>query len=157
MAAVFGMDYTTAAIAVSPVVEEVIKLLPTLFFLLVFEPERWEIPYCPVMIAAGFATLENVCYLVQNGTSDFFSLLIRGFGTGTMHMFCGTVTFVGILLMWDKLWLRICGSLGLLAVSITYHGIYNMLVLQPGIASYIGYLIPLLSVTLTMVQIRHLH
>lgn len=156
MAAVHGMDYTTASIAVTPVVEEVMKLLPTLFYLLVFEPKKWEIPYCPVMIAVGFATLENVCYLVQNGTSEFFNLLIRGFGTGTMHMFCGSITFVGIIMLWDKLWLRFVGTVGLLAVAITYHGVYNMLVLQPGIASYIGYLIPLVSVAISVVYIRRL-
>ena len=148
VAAMSGMDYTTASITVTPVVEELMKLLPTLFYLLIFEPKRRDIPFCPIMIAVGFATLENVCYLVQNGSDQFFNLLIRGFGTGTMHMFCGSLTFVGIVFFWDKLWLRIVGTFGLLATAITYHGIYNMLVLQPGMVSYIGYLIPLVSVTL---------
>ena len=128
VAAMAGMDYTTASITVTPVVEELMKLLPTLFYLLIFEPKRRD--------------------LVQNGSENFFNLLIRGFGTGTMHMFCGSLTFVGIVFFWDKLWLRIVGTFGLLATAITYHGIYNMLVLQPGTVSYIGYLIPLVSVTL---------
>ena len=152
LAAAYGMDYTTASITVTPVIEEVMKLLPTMFYLLVFEPKREDIPFCPIMIAVGFATLENVCYLVQNGSSQFFSLLIRGFGAGTMHLFCGSIDFVGIVFFWDKLWLRIGGTLGLLSVAITYHGIYNMLVLQPGIISYIGYLIPLISVALSVTR-----
>ena len=156
LAAAYQMDYTTAAISLTPFIEEIMKLLPTLFFLLVFEPQRLEIPYCPFMIAVGFATLENVCYLVQNGTSEFLNLLIRGFGTGTMHIFCGSITFAGLLLLWDKRWLRLVGTFGLVAVAITYHAIYNMLVLQSGIISYIGYLIPLVSVALSVFQIRRL-
>lgn len=40
---------------------------------------------------ASFATFENVCYLTQNGAGQFVYLLIRGFGTGAMHIVCGSV------------------------------------------------------------------
>ncbi len=149
LAAVYGLDYVTASITVSPIVEEVMKLLPLLFYLLVFEPRKEEIPGCVIMIVSGFATFENVCYLTQNGTSRFFDLLIRGFGTGAMHIICGVIIFTGITSLWDRLWLRTAGTVALLAVTVTYHGIYNMLVLQPGTISVIGCLIPLLSAVVT--------
>jgi hypothetical protein len=44
----------------------------------------------------------------------------------------------GLLYLWDRIWLRIAGTVGLLAVAITYHGIYNILVSQPGAAALIG-------------------
>ena len=54
--------HATAEIA--PVVEEVIKLLPLLFYLLVFEPEPEQIRPAVFTVAAGFATFENICYLI---------------------------------------------------------------------------------------------
>ena len=55
---------------ITPMVEEVMKFLPVLFYLLVFEPVRKEEASENVMlVAAGFATLENICYLTANGAS----------------------------------------------------------------------------------------
>ena len=57
----YGVDGTVAAIEITPVCEEVMKLLPLLFFYLVFEPEPKEMPAAAIAIAVGFATFENVC------------------------------------------------------------------------------------------------
>ena len=152
LAASYGMDYISASITITPIVEETMKFLPLLFYLLVFEPEKEVIPSCVIMMVSGFATFENVCYLIQNGTSQFFSLLIRGFGTGAMHVICGVISYTGITSFWDRLWLRASGCVCLLAVSITYHGIYNMLVLQEGFVAVIGYLVPLVSAVLSMIR-----
>lgn len=43
------------------------KLLPLVFYLLVFEPEGDKIKAAAITIALAFATFENVCYLIQNG------------------------------------------------------------------------------------------
>ena len=153
-AAVYSMDYVTASITVAPVVEEVMKFLPVLFCLLIFEPEKHEIPAFVIMTAVGFATLENVCYLTQNGTSEFLKLLIRGFGTGAMHVICGAIMFSGLLSFWDQKWIRAAGTVGVLAGVVTYHSIYNMLVLQTGAAALVGYLIPVLSAIIFALQ-RH--
>nr|MCR4854855.1 PrsW family intramembrane metalloprotease [Erysipelotrichaceae bacterium] len=115
VAAVYHIDLLTASITISPIVEEVMKLLPVLYYLLVFEPDADRIPACVVLTAMGFATFENVCYLVQNDTMQIMNLLIRGFGTGAMHVVCGTFLFMGLLLLWDKPWLRAAGTVGLLA------------------------------------------
>jgi RsiW-degrading membrane proteinase PrsW (M82 family) len=154
VAAVYHIDLLTASITISPIVEEVMKLLPVLYYLLVFEPDADRIPACVVLIAMGFATFENVCYLVQNDTMQIMNLLIRGFGTGAMHVVCGTFLFMGLLLLWDKPRLRAAGTVGLLAVAITYHGIYNMLVLQSGPVALIGYLIPLISAVIIFILNR---
>ena len=148
LTAFLQIDYITATITVVPIVEEIMKLLPILFYLLVFEPKGEDVPACIFMIACGFATLENVCYLVLNGSDRFFDLLIRGFGTGAMHVICGVIMVVGIMTLWENRWLRAAGIFGLLSAVITYHGIYNMLVLQPGSIAIVGYLIPLFSALL---------
>lgn len=61
----YGADGTTAAIEITPVCEEGMKLLPLLFFYLIFEPAPQELPAAAIALAAGFATFENVCYLTD--------------------------------------------------------------------------------------------
>ena len=47
----YGVDGTVAAIEITPVCEEVMKLLPLLFFYLIFEPEPKEMPAAAIAIA----------------------------------------------------------------------------------------------------------
>jgi len=151
IAAVIGADTLTASIEIAPMVEEIMKFLPVMFYLLVFEPKKEEITDSVLMTAVGFATFENACYLTGNGAAEVLHLLIRGFGAGAMHVVCGFLVALGILYLWDRVWLQLAGTLGLLAVAITFHGIYNILVSQSGIAAAIGYLIPLLTLVLTLI------
>ena len=145
LAALHETDTLTASIEIVPMVEEIMKLFPILFYILVFEPDREDCPGMLLMVAAGFATFENVCYLVSNGAENILSLLIRGFGTGAMHVINGALIGIGLLLLWDQMYLRVAGMFGLLAVGITFHAIYNVLVSQKGPAAWVGYVIPLVA------------
>ena len=149
-AALQGADSVSASINVAPIVEEIMKLLPVLFYLIVFEPERDKAVGGLIMISIGFATFENVCYLTQNGAGKLIFLMIRGFGTGTMHVVCGMMIAVGLLYLWDKKWLRAAGLFGLLTLAITYHSIYNMMVAQDGTIATLGYVIPIATVILVL-------
>ena len=66
-----------------------------------------------------------------------------------------TILSAGSVWLWENHWLRNVGTVGLLAVAITYHGVYNTLVSQTGAPAIIGYLIPLLT-TVIVVVIRSL-
>ena len=92
----YGADGTTAAIEITPVCEEGMKLLPLLFFYLIFEPAPQELPAAAIALAAGFATFENVCYLTENGAADFRFLLIRGIAAGALHILCGVLSGFGV-------------------------------------------------------------
>ena len=81
LAAFYQTTAFHATAEIAPMVEEVMKLLPLLFYLFVFEPEPEDVHPAILIIAAGFATFENICYLVQNGAENLGFLLIRGFGT----------------------------------------------------------------------------
>ena len=151
LAVVLGSDLLSASLEISPLTEEIMKFLPILFYLLVFEPGRGEVADGVLMTAVGFATFENACYLISNGAGDIMHLMIRGFGTGAMHVVCGFIIAAGLLYLWDRLWIRVAGTIGLISVAITYHGIYNILVSQTGVAAMIGYLIPLLTVALSLI------
>ena len=145
LAMVYQTDALTATLEIAPVVEETMKLLPLLFFLFVFEPRRKEAAVESLMVAVGFATLENACYLTVNGASDVLRLLIRGFSTGAIHVACGAITALGLSGSWDKMTLRVAGALGALCMAITWHAIYNILVSQSGAATVVGYALPILT------------
>ncbi len=140
---VLGIDYVTATHEIAPVVEECVKLLPILFYLLLFEPGKQEAVAGALLVAAGFATFENVCFLTDNGTADLLRLLIRGFSTGAMHVVCGMLVAMGLFFLWDRIWLRTVGVFAMLCTVITFHAVYNVLVNQTGPVFWVGSLIPM--------------
>lgn len=141
-----GADARVAVIEITPVCEEILKLLPLLFYLLIFEPKPRELPGAALAIAVGFATFENVCYLIQNGADRFSFIFFRGFGTGAMHVLCGLIVGGGLAYTWQRTWLKIAGTCGLLGAAITLHASYNLLIAYGGAAQYIAYALPVLLV-----------
>ena len=144
LAAVYQADALAATVEIAPVVEEVMKLLPLVFYLLVFEPEAERIKPAAITAALSFATIENVCYLIQNGAGRFSFIFFRGFGTGAMHVLCGMIVGGGLAYAWQQTWLKIAGTCGLLGAAITFHAIYNLLIAYGGAAQYVAYALPVL-------------
>lgn len=147
-AALYGATAFKATAEIAPVVEEGIKLLPLLFYLLVFEPEPEQIRPAVLTVAAGFATFENICYLIQHGAERLDFLLIRGFGTGAMHIVCGAIVGCGLVYVWRRGWLKVAGTCGLLGIAVIFHGIYNLLIAYGGWVQYVAYALPVLAVIL---------
>ena len=154
LAGVSNSDLAAASYEISPVVEEIMKLLPLLFYLLVFEPEEKTVISGALMISVGFATFENVCFLTSYGTSEFFRLVIRGFGTGAMHVVSGMVIATGLFFLWDQKRLRLVGVFALLCFVITFHAIFNIFVNQSGAIFWIGAMIPLVTVLSYLIFFR---
>lgn len=142
-AALYDATAFNATVEIAPVVEEVIKFLPLLFYLLVFEPDREHLRTAVLIVAAGFATFENVCYLIQHGASNLGFLLIRGFGTGAMHIVCGAIVSTGLIYVWRRNWLTVAGTCGLLGTAVIFHGIYNLLIAYGSWVQYIAYVMPI--------------
>ena len=143
-AALLSAPAPVATAEIAPVVEEFMKILPLMFYLLVFEPEGDRIRAAILVTAAGFATFENVCYLMENGAGDLGFLLIRGFGTGAMHIVCGVIVGYGMVYVWPRGALRAAGSLALLGTAVVFHGVYNLMVAYGGWAQYVAYALPLM-------------
>lgn len=154
LAGAAGLDQITASYEISPAVEEILKFLPVLFYIMVFEPEKRFVRAGTLLVAVGFTTFENVCFLTSYGTADLLSLLIRGFGTGAMHVVCGMILSVGIFYLWDKVWLRAVGAFALLCFATTFHAVFNILVNQTGAVFWAGSLIPLIAVLAYLVFSR---
>ncbi|WP_367924457.1 PrsW family glutamic-type intramembrane protease [uncultured Ruthenibacterium sp.] len=149
-AMVYHANAFSATAEIAPVVEEIFKLLPVLFYLVVFEPRPDDIRNAVLTVAAGFATFENICYLIRNGAENFGFLLVRGFSTGAMHIVCGAMIGWGLMYVWRQPWLKAAGTCALLGAAITFHGIYNLLVAYGGVARYIACALPLITLFLGM-------
>ena len=71
LAGTIGADSLDTALEISPMIEEILKLAPIAFYLMVFEPkDRNAAAGEAIMIAVGFATLENACYLISSGADN---------------------------------------------------------------------------------------
>ena len=135
-AALYAADTITATAEIAPVVEEVMKLLPLLFYLLVFEPEPVPIKNAAIIVALSFATFEN------------------GIGTGAMHVIFGAIVGGGLAYVWQRTWLKIAGTCGLLGAAITFHAIYNLLIAYGGAIQYIAYILPVLILAVGKLIVR---
>ena len=118
------------------------KLLPLLFFYLIFKPAPQELPAAAIALAAGFATFENVCYLTENGAADFRFLLIRGIAAGALHILCGVLSGFGVSQVFCRRWLAVTGTAGILGACTGFHAIYNLLITAEGGWRMAGYLFP---------------
>ena len=144
----YGVDSTVAVVEITPMCEEVMKLLPLLFYVLVFEPKVRDLPEAAVALAVGFATFENVCYLTENGAENFMFLLVRGLSAGALHILCGILIGFGLSYVFRRRWLAFTGTMGLLGACIAFHAIYNLLISAEGAWQIAGYLSPSVLIAL---------
>ena len=63
--------------------------------------------------------------LYNQGTDASF---FRSFGTGAMHVLCGLIVGGGLAYAWQRAWLKVAGTCGLLGAAITLHATYNLLI-----------------------------
>lgn len=151
-----GMGVENTAIFVSPVVEEAMKFLPLFFYFYMFEPDDDSIFLAAVGIGAGFASFENVCYMVSSGAESLRFLLIRGLAVGVMHIVSVYASVFGLVIARKLKAMRISSTVGALSLSMLFHGTYNLLVSAPGITSYIGFAVPLLTAVALLFALRRL-
>jgi len=154
--AVSGMGVEDTAIFVSPVVEEAMKFLPLFFYFYMFEPDDDSIFLAAVGVGAGFASYENVCYMVSSGAESLSFLLIRGLAVGVMHIVSVYASVFGIVIARKLKAMRISSIIGALSLSMLFHGTYNLLVSAPGLTSYIGFAVPILTAVAMLLAMRRL-
>ena len=143
-----GTTLEETAVYVAPIVEEILKLLPLLFCMFVIGLEDQPLLNAAVAIGAGFAVFENCVYLLQSGTERLFLMLIRGLAVGVMHVASMLLLDLGLTLMKRYRAISVPAVVGAATLPIVFHGLYNLLVSQPGVSAYIGYCLPLLVAAL---------
>lgn len=151
---VSGLNENDTAIFISPVIEETLKFLPFLYILVLFAPENDDLLLCALGIGAGFATFENCCHILSAGAESLTYILIRGLAVGVMHIVSMLMLAIGMAVIRHIRAFSVSGIIGALALSMMFHALYNLLVSEPGISSYIGYVIPLVTAVLLYIPYR---
>ena len=138
-----AMDMYSVTIIVNPVTEELLKMLPILYYALVISDKKEKLFTASMAIGIGFAVLENAYYLLSYPNFSLLSAVIRAFGAGLMHGMCTLLVGVGISFVKKKRKLFAVGTFGFLSTAIVYHGIYNILIQSK--FSIAGALLPIIT------------
>jgi len=133
------------AVFFSPMVEELMKMLPLLLLAVLLVPENRSLIMLAAGIGAGFATFENCCYILSSGAESLPYILIRGMAVGVMHIVSILALSIWIIASKRLNVFSFPAVVGALSLAMTFHAIYNLLVSMPGTSTVIGYLMPLLT------------
>ena len=116
---------------VAPIVEEVLKCLPVLLFLVkkIHPSIDKTIVYCAMSCGIGFSVLESIYYVnsIIIGSDAFVIVLLRTITTALMHGMTVAVLGAGLYLTRDKKHIFLPLIFGLCSLAATIHAIYNLL------------------------------
>jgi len=151
----YSMTAAESMIRLTPVCEEIMKAMSVFFYVAVLRPKRTNIITVALAVGLGFATLENSSYILQNGASEFFVALVRGFASGAMHAVCAAILGYGLVLVHNRERIAFTGAFAALCAATTFHGIYNLLVSAEGFWLAAGYALPTLAAAAVMMVIKY--
>ena len=137
------MDVYSITVIVTPVTEELFKMLPVLYYAVFMSDKKEKLFTASMATGVGFAILENAFYLLNYPNFTMLNAVIRAFGAGLMHGMCTLLVGVGISFVKKKSKLFAVGTFGLLSTAIVYHGIYNILIQSE--YSIVGALLPIVT------------
>ena len=148
------MSPEDTSIFISPILEEIMKMLPVFLYLIIFAPSDKELLVISLGTGAGFATFENICHILAYGAESISYVMIRGFAAGIMHII--SVYALALAMIRLKRYnisyvYVIAGGLGL---SMSFHALYNLLVSEAGITSYIGYALPVSAAAVLVLIVK---
>ena len=145
--AAFDNDKIYVTTVVTPMIEEISKAIPILFYVYVFyDGEREKLLQLALVTGIGFALFENTVLIVQNVDSVTLGWsLARGFSTALMHGVCTMLVAFGMSFIKDNKKLAYCGTFAILMFVVIYHGIFNALVQSE--YKYIGIVLPVITYT----------
>ena len=137
------LDMQTVAMDIAPLVEELAKALPVVFVAFLLHPSRQKLAECALAIGVGFATLENVCVLIDAGSISFGYALLRAIGAGMMHGICTLIVGLAMSAVITRKTVFFSGTMAALSIAVIYHSIYNMMISSRYLV--IGSLLPLIT------------
>ena len=124
-----GGDAFYATTNITPILEEIIKAIPVLYFAIFFSDDRDTLLSLSLAVGLGFALLENMVILLQNvETVTIPWALARGLGASQMHSACTALVGLGISYIRKRRKLFYCGTFSLLTAAVIFHSVFNMLV-----------------------------
>ena len=135
-------DMYLVTTTITPLVEEVLKALPVIYFGFVISSKRDNLLNVAMALGIGFAILENFYILVasQEGVTISWALM-RGFSSALLHGMCTSLVGYGVSYVKTRKKLFYTGTFALLTMAIIIHGLFNAF-LQSQYA-YVGILLPI--------------
>ena len=83
-------------------------------------------------------------YILTSGADKLIYVLIRGMAVGVMHIVSMLTLSFGLVMARRLKALTFPSIVGAISLSMTFHGLYNLLVSVPGTPSGIGYALPVI-------------
>ena len=122
-------SYVFCVTNITPLIEEICKAVPILFFTIVYRPKRQQLLENAIAVGVGFAVLENAFVFAKSGASiTLVTAVLRGFGAGLMHGICTLLIGLGLSYIHVRKKVFYSGSLALLSMAVLFHSLYNQLV-----------------------------
>ena len=120
----FNNDMFYVTTTITPVTEEVVKMLPIIYLAIVISDDRRIVIPNAFTVGVGFALLENIVILTQNVENvTIVWAFVRGFGSGLVHGICTVMVGWGISYIKKRRKFFYCGTFALLSAAIIYHAI----------------------------------
>lgn len=139
-----GMSGQDISVRVAPIVEELLKALPVLFYAALICEDRKTLLPLAMSVGIGFALMENAFLLITY--IDRVSLgwaVVRGFSTSLSHGMCTLAVGYGMQFLKLQKKLFYPGIFGLLSLAMTFHGVFNLLIQSS--YDYLGMLLPIVT------------
>ena len=115
-------------VPVPPILEEVLKALPVVLLAFLIKPKRQLMLEASIAVGVGFATLENMCLLVDSTAFSLGLIVARGFGAGMMHGVSTLMVGYSMTLVSREKKLSCTGTIAALSAAIIYHSLYNIMI-----------------------------
>ena len=129
---------------ITPIVEEILKAIPVVFFAFCFKPNRQFLLESAITVGVGFATMENTCIFFDSASAlSAGTIIARGFGAGMMHGISTLAVGYSMTFASSDRKLSYTGTIAALSAAIIYHSIYNIMV-QSAYPT-IGILLPIVT------------
>lgn len=135
-------DTLAAVLYISPLVEEGMKLALFLMFLFVCQLRDEEVPEIAVGIGVGFSLMESVALLFTAGEALLLLLFAKAFCSAMIHVACALMLTLSVNMIRRMRMETVSGYLGVYAVTVTVHALYNLLVSCDGVSRILGYGLP---------------
>lgn len=143
-----GSSYEQAnrmTLSIAPMIEEVCKGLPILFFLnrKKYQSLTMVILFCALASGVGFSIQESIYYFNSSGReiADILSLVVRTLTTALMHGMTTSIFGFGLMVTQKQRSMLLPLIFGLFAVCASIHALYNLLMSTPFV--WLGMMMPI--------------
>lgn len=143
----FWMTGQEVSVRAAPVIEELLKAVPILFYSVAVSDDRKVLLPLSMAVGIGFAILENAYLLTAYIDQVTISwTLVRGLSTSLSHGLCTLTVGYGMSFVRKQKKLFYTGIFGLLSLAMTFHAVFNLLIQSQ--YDWIGMGLPILLFTM---------